>query len=575
MQAEKNTIEESYGENHKIKALIVEDVLSSRFLLRKILEKMGLAVIEAENGKQAITQYRKELPDIIFMDIEMPVMDGMEATKKIRKLAGDNFIPIIFLTASTEDKVFASCLDSGGDDFLGKPYSPVILKAKIKTLLRFKDMQDSIRQKNDLLLEQKKEKVLEMELGAKIISNITEHFTLDVGNVNYCISPMDILNGDVLLSAFRPTGEQVFLLGDFTGHGIASAIGSMTVYDVFFSMVGKGFPLEAVAKEINSKLKRILPVGRFLSSSLIEFNGNENEVKILNAGLPDILVRGKEPGVKYRISSQHLPLGIVNTDEISFNIEIIAVDKGDRVFVYSDGLIEAESEENNFYKQERVENHIRTVSDPDDLYQTLLDDLHAFVGTAAQTDDITILELICDNSLVNEADIPHNKDKSLPPAVWDLSLNIDAEVMRNVNPLPILMNMVSDLQGLEDHHGNLFTVLAEMYSNALEHGLLDLDSGLKKDAKGFAQYYELRQQRLDELKDARISFTFHHEVDKDQGKLNMCLKHNGLGFDHERIETNLIENETASGRGISLIRSICDEVNYTDGGNRLEVSYKR
>ncbi len=268
-----------------------------------------------------------------------------------------------------------------------------------------------------------------------------------------------------------------------------------------------------------------------------------------------------------------MPLGIMETDDITFHVDDIVLEKGDRIFIYSDGLIETEGEGKELYTQERLENHFDQVSNAGELFQTVMDDYHTFAGNTRQNDDVTIMEIICDQSLVHESILPKTSHKSLTPAKWDMSLNIDSQVMRNVDPLPVLMNMISDIQGLEDHRGNLFTVLAEMYSNALEHGMLGLASDLKKDADGFARYYQLRQQKLDELEGASLSFTFHHEVDKEHGRLNIGLTHNGTGFDHENHIIN-VENKTASGRGITLIKSICEDVNYTENGNQLNVSYK-
>lgn len=89
----------STHENHG-KALIVEDEITNRLILKKLLQKHGYVVIEAENGRQAVSLFEEQQPDIVFMDVMMPEMDGYEATVQIKQRAGDSFVPIIFLTAT-------------------------------------------------------------------------------------------------------------------------------------------------------------------------------------------------------------------------------------------------------------------------------------------------------------------------------------------------------------------------------------------------------------------------------------------------------------------------------------------
>jgi len=108
--------------------LIVDDILGSRSFLRQMLEQVGFSVREAVNGQEAVNMYANWQPHLIWMDIRMPVMDGMEATKQIRKLATRNSQPatrnpvIIALTASVFDDAREEILAAGCDDFLRKPF---------------------------------------------------------------------------------------------------------------------------------------------------------------------------------------------------------------------------------------------------------------------------------------------------------------------------------------------------------------------------------------------------------------------------------------------------------------------
>ncbi len=108
--------------------LIVEDDDYSRIVLRQLLEQVGFGVLEAKDGRQAVEMYKLNQPDLIWMDIRMPVMDGLEATKKIRALTTRNSQPatrnpvIIALTASVFEEDKEKVLEAGCDDFVRKPF---------------------------------------------------------------------------------------------------------------------------------------------------------------------------------------------------------------------------------------------------------------------------------------------------------------------------------------------------------------------------------------------------------------------------------------------------------------------
>lgn len=120
--------EESLGiiigieENRHPNVLIVDDKLNNRLILKEMLERVGFVVMEAENGKVAIERAREISPEIIFMDIKMPVMDGYEAVKQIKNDKSIKSIPVFALTASAFKHDEKSILESGFDGFLAKPF---------------------------------------------------------------------------------------------------------------------------------------------------------------------------------------------------------------------------------------------------------------------------------------------------------------------------------------------------------------------------------------------------------------------------------------------------------------------
>ncbi|MFZ4462332.1 MAG: response regulator [Bacteroidales bacterium] len=121
-----------------LKVLIVEDnELNQKFALA-LVHKFGYLSDVAENGLVALDLFKKNTYDLILMDIQMPEMNGIEATKEIRKLEGMNNLvrtPIIAVTAFAMEHDRRNCIDAGMDEFLTKPYKPSDLDMKIKSVM--------------------------------------------------------------------------------------------------------------------------------------------------------------------------------------------------------------------------------------------------------------------------------------------------------------------------------------------------------------------------------------------------------------------------------------------------------
>jgi len=118
------------------KILIVDDEQDILELIRHTLNKDGFEVHVAVNGQQAIEKAKKLLPDLILMDVMMPVMDGMEACRLIKDDATIKDIPIVFLTARSEEFAELAGFEAGADDYIAKPIRSRVLLSRIKAILR-------------------------------------------------------------------------------------------------------------------------------------------------------------------------------------------------------------------------------------------------------------------------------------------------------------------------------------------------------------------------------------------------------------------------------------------------------
>jgi CheY-like chemotaxis protein len=122
-------------DNSAIRVLLVEDTEDNRLMMRRLLELTGYQVLEARNGEEAVSIARKESPHLILMDLSLPVIDGIAATKRIRGLPGFDQTPIIAVSAHDTADFKAIALDVGCDGYVTKPIDYTELEKLIEKLL--------------------------------------------------------------------------------------------------------------------------------------------------------------------------------------------------------------------------------------------------------------------------------------------------------------------------------------------------------------------------------------------------------------------------------------------------------
>jgi CheY-like chemotaxis protein len=555
-----------------MKILIADDNASDRLLLSKIVGKQGHQVIQAENGKLAIDCYVKESPDIILMDVLMPEMDGKEAAKEIKELAGEDLIPIIFLTSLSDAQSLADCLESG-DDFLSKPYNHIILKAKIDAFVRMRSMHATLQKQRDTIAANNQHMLHEQHVAKAVFDNVAHSGCLNASNIKYMLSPLAVFNGDVLLAARKPSGGMHVFLGDFTGHGLPAAIGAMPMAEIFYGMTAKGFGMRDILREINMKLKAILPVGFFCCAAAVDLSFIKRSISVWMGGVPDSYLLLDEGRKFESIRSRHLPLGVLSREQFDDEMTDHNMEVGDRLFMWSDGIIEARNSASDMFGEDRLLAIFNSGLAPDALFEEVKEQVSDFVGESERDDDTTIIEL----KMVNESELENpelvmKQGTITGPSDWSLEYELGVDSLKHFNPLPLLMHIMMEVPALRVMGGQLFTVVAELFSNGLEHGVLKLDSSLKSTPAGFAQYYSLRQERLEKLNEGFIKVGMkHHSIGGRSGIFSLSIEDSGSGFDYpdKFREVPNTSQKKFSGRGIPLIYSLCQSLEYLGCGNKV------
>lgn len=134
--------------------LAVDDMPTNLEILRVRLEAQGYEVITAEDGEQALTKARELEPDLVLLDIMMPKLDGIAVLKQLKQDAKLRFVPVILVTAKSDIRDVVSGLDAGGDEYLTKPFEHAALTARVRSLLRVKELHDTVQHQATKLQEQ-------------------------------------------------------------------------------------------------------------------------------------------------------------------------------------------------------------------------------------------------------------------------------------------------------------------------------------------------------------------------------------------------------------------------------------
>ena len=116
--------------------LVVDDFDDTRLLLRTWLERRGFRVVEADNGVDAVARAESDTPDLIIMDVQMPKLDGLAATRQIRQVKELDSVPIVAVSAYGADQFREQALAAGCDEYVSTPFEPAALEGIIRSLVR-------------------------------------------------------------------------------------------------------------------------------------------------------------------------------------------------------------------------------------------------------------------------------------------------------------------------------------------------------------------------------------------------------------------------------------------------------
>lgn len=543
-----------------LKVLIVDDEEINRILLREIVKDVGLVeCYAAKDGESALQLAKQISPDIVLLDVMLPGMSGLEVAARLKADSRDYYLPILFITSLDDRESLVKCFECGGDDFISKPFDKLILNAKLTSHTRARTMSLELSEKHAALAYYQEE----VERSHRIVEHIFDHAIVQndqaVQYFDYFIQPESQFNGDLFLCETSPSGGAYLFIGDFTGHGLASAIGAIPVTQAFVTMSNKGLAVEEMARSINNILYSLLPADLFCVACIAHIQPTGESLTVWSGGLPRIALKSADNSICKTFDSQHMPLGILDKDEFESYCDLITMNPGDTLLFYTDGLMESQNKALGMLGEVGVEQWFveQSVISSKALFDKAID----YRGGASAEDDITIVQYRCQPfHFSNESEI------HLTPLPFTLSFDLTPEHFGQNQLIDQLVQVLNNLPGLVSIRSELFTVLTELVNNAIEHGILKLSSTMKEDPEGFIQYYELRQQRLLTLQTGVISIAFSYDSTRED--LTISVKDSGAGYQAQQPKT---QDDHSYGRGLNLVSELCNSVEVTENGTRTMV----
>jgi len=554
-----------------LKILLVEDHATDLELTGNELRRLGHVVLPVTNGAEALELFDRSRPDVVITDIFMPGMDGFALIHAVQKRALPHWQPVILLSGLNDQATQRQALATGADAFVTKPVVAADLESRLLVIERLLRLQQEARQRAVELEHYYAAEEEDKRIARHLIDRLMNVDKLDDPAIRLWLMPSGDIGGDLVANARTPAGVLHVMVADGTGHGLAASINVLPVAAPFYSMTQKGFGIETIVRELNIKVRQFLPVDRFVALTLATIDFREGLIKVWNGGNPEPFLLRSDGHAERVFTLGHLPLGVLPDDEFDSSFETQTIDGSSQLVLYTDGLIKTRNRAGEPFGVHRLTATL-VHAEAGNRLASIIDAVTNHLGESPADDDISVLLINC----VHEKETIEPPTDKLRVAVadpgkWQFSLSLGPRELRRIDVVPMLLGLINQFEGSHERSGEVFIVLSELFNNALDHGLLRLDSSLKAMPDGMERYLDERSRRLAGLADGEIEITVRQVITDDRAWLHLCCRDSGPGFDYRPFErTSLpIRDDQPYGRGLYLVRSLCSQLEFKGRGNEI------
>jgi len=385
----------------KPKILIVDDEPFNVDYLEQELEDSNYETIAAVNGQDALDKVESEKPDLILLDIMMPLMDGFEVLSRLKANPNTRDIPVIVISASNDLGSVVKGIKSGAEDYLPKPFEPVLLHARISSSLEKKKLRD---------IEQLYLKSLERELdiGREIQLSFlpSELPKVDGWEIDAYFKAAREVTGDFYDAFLLPDGKLICVIGDVCDKGVGAALFMTLFRSLIRATCTSDFFNDQTASQKFTHAEQLQHVISFTNQYIAKTHEDANMFATVFIGSVDLkngmlnyINCGNEPPLlvgKGENLTELKPTGPVLgvMADAKFEAKNILINKNDLLLTYTDGLPDCKNSQDEFFGKERVMTILgRHNGSPSTLLDSIKTQLNEFRGTSKQFDDITMMAI--------------------------------------------------------------------------------------------------------------------------------------------------------------------------------------
>lgn len=386
------------------KILIVDDSEDLRKLLSLTLIKTGYEVIEAIDGNEALEKAHTLKPDLILLDIVMPLLDGYEVCKNLKNDKHTANIPIIFLSGKTDTADKIKGLEIGGADYIAKPFDKGEVIARVQSQIKIQRLTHELIEKNKELTEKQRWLDEDLRAAGGIQQSLLPQRFPDIKHLNIAwkFIPSYLIGGDIFNFLQLDENNVGFYMIDVSGHGVPSALITVSISQALQPMKGNvtkgkidyppGYKITSPVKVLEI-LDAEYPLSRFEKYFTMIYaiiNIQDGNILYSNAAHPPPVLLHKDG------SHELLEAGgtIIGMDGIlPFEEEQKNLYDGDRIIFYTDGVTEFENGSGEFYGEERFLSILKENKDKEveALIDAVMASIKDFGGNTEFQDDISLV----------------------------------------------------------------------------------------------------------------------------------------------------------------------------------------
>lgn len=552
-----------------MRILIIENDTLFGEILQTFIEDQKCSTVIADSLHSAKEHLKKSVFQFVLLENYLPDGDGIKFIHTIREISPVP-VPVMIISADGGQMHMSKAFENGADDFLNTPLSLDLLWQKIQRVHSQYEKEAKLEEQTISLTQLLDKQEREESLARYVYEHVSDTLQIETECVDTYLQSSSAFNGDVFICDTAPNGNRFVILADATGHGLSAAISILPLVTTIKAMIRKGLSLPHIVHEANKKLCIELPDDKFVTLIGVEVNFHKQNMLLFNGGMPDIICMHHDKTLQ-RIPSASLALGIMEPEDFDPGITSVDTKPLCNLFFFSDGLIEQQNLSGEEFGMHRVMQILKQWDAKESLLSRIVNQFTVFNELNELQDDLSICDLQIHDLMERHLQTDKSEDNKKTG-----KLNVKITLEGNLIAASDLIGIVDGLMRSVDVVGDLrqkaFTVCAELISNALDHGILQLDSSLKNDFAGFAAYFALKEERLANMREEdRLEMTLSY-IPKSQ-EMTFSIKDSGPGYAFENSHS--MKDGALSGRGISLIKKLCSEIKVHAPGNHTLVTLKR